>query len=118
VLAAVSLNGPALKFASDELRADREIVLAAVRQNYKALRYVSDELRADREIVLEAVSLNGPALQYASPALRNDREIVLASYGLTMRRIGLFAVSVGVLIAGVAIDSYQYGEDSSTSLEL
>ena len=68
--------------------------------------------------MLAAVSLNGPALQYASPALRNDREIVLASYGLTMRRIGLFAVSVGVLIAGVAIDSYQYGEDSNTRLEL
>jgi hypothetical protein len=75
-------------------------VLAAVSLKGPALSYASPELRNDREIVLAAVSLNGPALQYASPALRNDREIVLASYGLAMRRIGLFAVSVGVLIVG------------------
>ena len=62
---------------------------------------------------------SGRALRGASEALRNDREIVLASYGLTMRVIGLFAVYVGVVVAGVvAIDSYQYGEDSNTRLEL
>lgn len=35
VLAAVNENGYALQFASDELRADRDVVLAAVEQEWE-----------------------------------------------------------------------------------
>ena len=55
VLAAVKKDGLALRRASPELRADREIVLAAVAQNGWALEYASTELQADHEIVLAAV---------------------------------------------------------------
>ena len=49
VLAAVSArqNGRALEFASEDLRADRDVVLAAVRQNAYALKYASERLRDD-----------------------------------------------------------------------
>ena len=79
VLAAVSQNGSALRYASEELRADRETVLVAVRNCGSALRYASEELRADPAIVLAAVSQNGCALRYASAELKADREIVLAA---------------------------------------
>ena len=36
------------------LIADREVVLAAVQQDGDALRYASEELRGDREVVLAA----------------------------------------------------------------
>ena len=48
-------NGWVLKFASAELRADREIVLAAVKQDGWALAYASAELQADRELILTAM---------------------------------------------------------------
>ena len=79
VLAAVRCNGHALRYASEQLRGDREVVLAAVRQNGWALEYASGQLKGDREVVLAAVKQNGDALCYASPQLRSDREVVLAA---------------------------------------
>jgi hypothetical protein len=46
----VQHDGWALRFAADELRADRGIVLAAVRQKSSALQYASAELQLDPEI--------------------------------------------------------------------
>ena len=87
VMAAVQNWGGALEYVSEELRSDREIVLAAV-QTYSSvsvLEYVSEELRADREIVMVAVQKDGRALQYASKELRANREVILAvfTYGET-----------------------------------
>ena len=45
-LVAVKADGMALKYASEELQADREVVLAAVQQNGEALTYASRELQA------------------------------------------------------------------------
>ncbi len=73
---AVSQNGLALEYASDELRADREIVIKAISQDGSALYYASRKYRNDREIVGIAVSQHGEALAYASIDLRNDKEIV------------------------------------------
>jgi hypothetical protein len=72
VMAAVSIDGFSLVYASEELRADREIVMTAVSNDGRALKYVSEELQADREVVLTAVSNDGGALQYASPELRAE----------------------------------------------
>ena len=69
----------AFRYASEELRGDREVVLEAVRQNGNALRYASKELQGDRELVLEAVRQDGIALWYASKELKEDREVVLAA---------------------------------------
>jgi len=51
VLAAVSENGRALRFAADELRNDRRIVLEAAKQDGRAFLYASDELQTDREVI-------------------------------------------------------------------
>jgi len=46
-LRAVRKWGVAVKHASERLQADREIVLIAVKRNSAALKYASDELRAE-----------------------------------------------------------------------
>jgi len=66
------------------LRNDRVIVLAAVSQNGYALRFASKALKNDREIVLSAVVQYGGALNIASKELQNDREVVLFSVGKRM----------------------------------
>ena len=47
VLAAVTDDGIALRFASEELQGNRALVLAAVTQNGIALRFASEELQAE-----------------------------------------------------------------------
>jgi len=79
VLAAIAQNGCALDYASKELKGDKEFVLAAVAQNGCALAYASKELKADKEVVLAAVAQNGYALMYASKELKGDKEVVLAA---------------------------------------
>ena len=83
VMAAVKQDvyGNALMWASAALQADREVVMAAVKQNGDALipRFASAALKADREVVMAAVAQNGDALVNASDALKADREVVLAA---------------------------------------
>ena len=84
-------DGWALRY-SDALQGDREIVRAAVTQNGHALQYASNELRGDREIVLAAVTQNGYALQDASRDAQNDREIVTAAVNNQRRVIRISRV--------------------------
>jgi hypothetical protein len=44
-------DGWKLQNASDELKADKEVVMAAVKNNGRALQHASDELKADPEIL-------------------------------------------------------------------
>ena len=72
------VRGPVSRYVSPGVcqagvRTDREIVLAAVQLNGYALRYAAKELRADREIVLAAVQQNGCALEDAAEERRGDR---------------------------------------------
>ena len=71
VLEAVKQDGCSLLFASEELKADKQVVLEAVKQDGRALRFASQELKADKEVILEAVKQDGESLEYASPSLRN-----------------------------------------------
>ena len=52
MLAAVAKDGYALGFASEQPKADREVVLAAVAQTGHALQFASEQLEADREFML------------------------------------------------------------------
>ena len=79
MLSAVARYGCALRHASAELRADRDVVLTAVVQDGYALQFASAEFRADPDVVLAAVAQTGFALQYASAELRADRDLVLAA---------------------------------------
>ena len=51
----VRANGLALKFASDGLQEDREVVAAATEQNWSALCHAGDICRADEGLVFAAV---------------------------------------------------------------
>jgi hypothetical protein len=81
LLAAISSSGQALKWAPAALQADRAIVWKAVCSidGGFAFKYASEELRQDREFVLEAVKMDGCALDAASANLKTDREIVFAA---------------------------------------
>ena len=59
VLEAVREDGFALARAPVAFRSDEEIVRAAVGHAPRALKYASDELRANRELVLECLKLCG-----------------------------------------------------------
>ena len=48
-------------------------MIAAVKHNGWVLEYASEALRADREVVMIAVNINGLALEYASDVLRQIR---------------------------------------------
>ena len=50
-MAACNEDGMALRFASDALKDDREVVMAAIKQNGIAIAWASDALRADREVL-------------------------------------------------------------------
>ena len=52
-------NSRALRFASEELKHEREVAIEAVRQNGNALQYDSQELKRDREVLMEAVRPSG-----------------------------------------------------------
>ena len=79
VMAAITQDGSALRYASDKLKNDREVVMAAVKKNGWAFRYASDKLKNDREVVMAAINNTGMALRYASDKLKNDREVVMAA---------------------------------------
>ena len=79
MLLALASNGQALRFASDELRADRDLVRVAVAQCDHALKHASDELRADPDVVRAALAQDSSALRYASAELRADQDVVLAA---------------------------------------
>lgn len=85
------MGGSAVKYASEELRGDREIILKAVRDCGLALEYASEELRGDREIVLEAVKIHGDALVFASDELKGDKQIVMVALSQDNKMSGRIA---------------------------
>ena len=74
-MTAVTHNGRALKYASDELRSDREVVMSAVSCDAWALEFASDELRNDRKVVLVALKNDKKVIEWASNELQNDKWI-------------------------------------------
>merc|ERR1719422_964154 len=70
-----------MRFASQELREDREVVLAAVVQDGTALEFADKKFLEDREVVLQAVASNGMVLKHLGQELRNDPEVLLALNG-------------------------------------
>lgn len=76
----VELAGYALDFVTSALKADREVVLAAVMSSEgAALELCAEALQADREFVMDAVAADEHALECASEAMRRDREVVVTA---------------------------------------
>jgi hypothetical protein len=85
-----SHGGRALASATDDLKADRELVMMAIQMGpapsfcygrpRSAFAYASEGLRADRDLALMAVQQCGTALKYISDdTVRSDRDVVLAA---------------------------------------
>ncbi len=55
-----------LRYASEEIRSNPEIVLEAVKKDGDALQYASEELKKNPDIVMEAVKKDGDAIQHVS----------------------------------------------------
>ncbi len=70
-------NGDVLKYASNRLRDDKEVVLLAVKSSGWSLQYASDRLSDDKEVVLFAVKQYWGAWYEASPRLRKDKDVVI-----------------------------------------
>ena len=80
VLAATLVNGEALAYATDELKADKGLVLAAAAKGDRyALARADDALKADPDFVKEVLGVAPGALEFVAEALKNDRDIVLAA---------------------------------------
>ena len=70
------VEGFALKHVAENLKKSSEVVLCAVRSNGLALQFADTLLKGDKELVMEAVTNNGSALQFASADLRNSKDVV------------------------------------------
>jgi len=79
VLVAVSSDGSALQFASNNLQDNDQVVLTAVKQYGLALEYASERIRGTKLVVLQAMRNDGGALSHASERLRGDRDVVVAA---------------------------------------
>lgn len=69
-------HGKVMRFLTDEMRSDRQLVLHSVSHNGDSLQHVSDALKSDRIVVRAAVLNDAASLRFASSKLRADREIV------------------------------------------
>ena len=65
-----------LKYASQSIRNDKDVVLPTIEAHPDDLRYVSDELRSDKDVVLASVTKKGYQLSYAGPKLQDNEQIV------------------------------------------
>jgi uncharacterized protein (TIGR02145 family) len=75
-LAAATAKGEILKFASDDIKKNKELVIASVKQNGNMLEFAVDDLKHNKEVVSFAVQSKGSALQFASYALKDNKEVV------------------------------------------
>jgi hypothetical protein len=77
-LAILLKEGAPLEHASQELRADRELVHTGVKKWGWGLQYASENLRDDEEIVRDAVNNSfGMTFRYASTRLQNKKALLL-----------------------------------------
>lgn len=72
-----------LEYLSELYKNDEEIVLEAIKSTspryISPLRFASERLRSDREVVQRAIQLNAHSILHASAELQSDREVVLAA---------------------------------------
>jgi hypothetical protein len=80
MLALLAYNGTYLQHASEELKADKEVIMAALQSGYSLpYEHVSDALKTDKDFLLEIVSLDAYCLEFFSEELKQDEQIVLAA---------------------------------------
>lgn len=74
-------NGMSLEFMPPEIQNDKELVIIALNNSAGfALKFASEELRADREVVKEAVKQWKAPIKYASKELQEEFNHKLEEY--------------------------------------
>ena len=68
-----------IKFASDDLQNDLELMSQCIRMDSTLLKYASEAIQNNFELVLEAVTKDGSSLEFASNELKDDEKIVLSA---------------------------------------
>lgn len=78
-------NSQILRYASQRLQDDHDVVLAAVKKSGLNLKYASYNLRRDFTIAMAAIEENGEAFRYCLPGQAKDR--LLSDRDLVLSRI-------------------------------
>jgi len=61
-------------FASEELRADKEIILKVIEEDPSMFEYVADKIMSDKDFVLQVIDKNPICIKYVSSSLLSDEE--------------------------------------------
>eukprot|EP00930_Biecheleria_cincta_P098524 TRINITY_DN9017_c0_g1_i1.p1 TRINITY_DN9017_c0_g1~~TRINITY_DN9017_c0_g1_i1.p1 ORF type:complete len:794 (-),score=199.57 TRINITY_DN9017_c0_g1_i1:251-2593(-) len=77
--AAQNGHGAALQGAKASLQGDRALVLEMVTDDAETYKYASEDLKQDRDFALQVVKRNGKALRSVLPKFKADPEIVQAA---------------------------------------
>lgn len=59
----VTCKGQALKFLSEEIKANENIVLKALENNPKSLKFSATHLKSNRDFMVKAIEINYLALE-------------------------------------------------------
>ena len=70
------------------MKAGREVVKIVVTQDGESLRDASEDLRADQDIVILTIIENYGAINYASVALQGDKAFILAAVNEKRTNLG------------------------------
>ena len=68
-----------LAYASEKLKADKDLMMKCAEKDGQILYYTSEQLRDDKEFVLKAVSNKWLIIKYVSYRLRSDKDVALCA---------------------------------------
>ena len=98
VLAAVMQAGHTLEYASQRLKTDRVFAIIMIEKNCKLFDFISREFVSDESFIEEALEKNGRALRYVHPDFKTKKNIVLKA---------VTSDGYALEFVGWAIDSYR-----------
>ena len=79
MIKAINYGCVGLGATSSKIRDNKAVVLIAVKNDRGELQYASERLKADREVVLTAVKFYGASILYV-PLFHSDREVVITAF--------------------------------------
>merc|ERR1711879_489061 len=82
--------GYALRYASEDMKNNKEVVLAAVQQNGEAFEYASKDMQSNKKFVLAAVQLDWLAGHFASEELQHNTEFIVEARRVMKYKNGTF----------------------------
>ena len=114
-----------IKYFSDDIRNNKEIVLIAVAKNGNELKHASDKLKKDREVVLTAIKTVGSyindSIKYADKSFLSDFEIARVALASSGNSLQYFAdeIRMDKDIVSIAVSNYstKFSSYSSEALE-